>query len=92
MGWQRVAKSTKRELGASNAGVSGKALEEHARPAVGHQERIHTHAREFRVWWTRLKDRLAARGMSSRALHLIKDHHIRVVAPAGGKSSSKKEG
>ena len=46
-----------------------------------------------RVWWARLKNRLAARGMSGRALHLIKDYlherHIQVVA--GGKSSSKKE-
>jgi hypothetical protein len=46
-----------------------------------------------RVWWARLKNRLAARGMSGRALHLIKDYlherHIQVVA--GGKASSKKE-
>ena len=46
-----------------------------------------------RVWWARFKNRLAARGMSGRALHLIKDYlherHIQVVA--GGKSSSKKE-
>jgi hypothetical protein len=46
-----------------------------------------------RVWWAKLKNRLAARGMTDRALWLIEDYlhqrHIQVVA--GGKSSTKKE-
>jgi hypothetical protein len=46
-----------------------------------------------RVWWARLKNRLAARGMRGKALRLLEDYlherHIQVVA--GGKSSAKKE-
>ena len=46
-----------------------------------------------RVWWARLKNRLAARGTKGKALRLLEDYlherHIQVVA--GGKSSAKKE-
>ena len=46
-----------------------------------------------RVWWARLKNRLAARGMSCKALRLIRSYlherHIQVVA--GGESSLEKE-
>jgi hypothetical protein len=46
-----------------------------------------------RCWWSRIKSRLAAKGMRGRALALFKDYlsrrFIRVVA--GGKSSSTRE-
>ena len=45
-----------------------------------------------RVWWTRLKNRLAAKGMKGKALRLLEDYlherHIQDLVVAGGKSSA----